>query len=161
MAVYVANLELRAGMDFYQEFYMTNPDLTPTDITGLSFSANLQKHPGAVDANSENSDPVYIKFTTEVVDATGGIYAIKLDRSASVDLDEGKYVYDVVMIDGEGRFSPASHGLVFVDKSFGFYPEEATDPDPDTDPGPDPISPPGSGGDDGGLGTDPGGTPYN
>ena len=161
MAVYVANLEMRAGCDFYQEFYLTNPDLSPMDITDVTFHGTLQKHPGAVDANSENSDPAYIKFTTEVVDATGGIYAIKLDRSSSIDLDEGKYVYDVVMVDSDSRFIPANSGLVFVDKSFAYYEEETDEPAPGDDGGgPDPISPPGSGGDDGGLGTDPGGDQY-
>ena len=160
MAVYVTNLEMKAGCDFYQEFYLTNPDLSPMDITGVSIHATLQKHPGAVDANSEFSDRVYTSFETEVIDGLAGIYAIKLSRSESIKLEEGKYVYDVVRVDDLSHFIPASSGLVFVDTSFGFVETEDDTPDPDTEPGPDPISPPGSGGDDGGPGSAPGGDEF-
>jgi hypothetical protein len=89
-----------------------------------------------------------------VVDATNGIYSIKLPRNKSVLLEEGKYVYDITVIDDEGKMSPANSGLVFVNNGFG-YVEEDTETDTDTDPGPDPPSPPGSGGDDGGIGSIP------
>lgn len=142
MAVYVTNLELTTGCDFYQEFYLTNPDLSPMDISGCSFQAALQKHPGAVDANSENSDRVANKLTTNVVDASNGIYAVTFPAKENNALEEGKYVYQVIMLDENGRFSPVADGLVFVEKGFGviFDQENIIDGGtPGTQPSPDEL----------------------
>ena len=154
------NLQLQTGADFYQEFYLRNDDMSPIDLTGITFHGTMQKHSRSVDANSEHSDRVYTKFGTQIVDAANGTYAITLGRADTVNLEEGKYVYDIMMIDAQSHFTPVASGLMFIDAGFGYVEEESTDPDPDTDPGPDPPSPPGSGGDDGGPGSDPGGTPY-
>ena len=113
------NLQLKTGSDFYQEFYLRNDDMSPIDLTGISFYATLQKHSRSVDANSVNSNRVYTKFNTQIVDASSGTYAITLGRTQSDTLQEGKYVYDVTMIDPQGHFTPVNSGLVFVDKGFG------------------------------------------
>ena len=151
---YQVNLHILSGMDFFQEFSVTNADFSPMDLTGLNFHGVIQKHSNAIDVTSVAKSRVYVQFDTEVIDATNGIYSIKLPRNKSVLLEEGKYVYDITVIDDEGKMSPANSGLVFVNNGFG-YVEEDTETDTDTDPGPDPPSPPGSGGDDGGIGSIP------
>lgn len=120
MAVYVSNLELQTGCDFYQEFSLTNPDFSPVDLTGCFFHGAFQKHPTALDANSADSARVTNKLTTQVLDATNGLYCIKFGASQSSNIKEGKYVYQVVMVDPAGRISPAASGLLFIDKGFGF-----------------------------------------
>ena len=150
---YQVNLHILSGMDFFQEFLLTDADFTPMDLTGLTFHGTIQKHSNAVDVTSVSQSRVYVKFDTEVVDASTGVYTIKLPRNKSILLEEGKYVYDITAIDDEGKMSPANSGLVFVNNGFGFVEEDDTDTDTDTDPGPDPPSPPGSGGDDGGSGS--------
>ena len=142
MAVFVTHLELQTGCDFYQEFYLTNPDLSPMDITNCSFHAALQKHPGAIDANSENSDRVTNKLTTNVVDATNGIYAVTFPAKDNNHLEEGKYVYQVMMLDPNGHFSPVADGLVFVQKGFGVIYDQENIIDggqPDTLPSPNEL----------------------
>ena len=149
------NLQMLAGCDFFQDFYLTNPDFSPMDLTGLTFHASMQKHANEKDVVSKNGDRVTTELETEMINATEGVYRMKIGRAASVNLEEGKYVYDVVMVDGDGNFSPANSGLIFVDTSFGYVEKEDDTPDPDDNPGPDPINPPGSGGDDGGEGSAP------
>ena len=118
------NLQLQTGADFYQEFYLRNDDMSPIDLTGISLFATLQKHSRSVDANSVNSDRVYTRFKTEIVDAPGGTYAITLGRGESNKLREGKYVYDITMIDPQGQFTPVASGLMFVDVGFGIIYED-------------------------------------
>ena len=84
-----------------------------------------------------------------------------MDAVKTDELEEGKYVYSVIIEYPDGNLVEATSGLVFVKNAFGIIRnDEDTTPDPDPNPGPEPIDPPGSGGDDGGPGSDPGGTPF-
>lgn len=116
---YQVNLNISAGMDFFQEFSLTNADFSPMDLTGLSFHGTIQKHSKAIDVTSSSKKRVYAKFETEIIDASRGIYSIKLPSSKSQNLEEGKYVYDVTISDASGKLSPANSGLIFVDNGLG------------------------------------------
>ena len=116
------NINISAGVDFQQEFAIANPDFTPVDITGYQFLAKLAKHPTAVDATVSTSGvPVYdfISFDTSIVDAQKGTYAITMTADKTSLLEEGKYLYNVVIVNTSGEKSPAVSGLVFVDVAFG------------------------------------------
>ncbi|MEL0332149.1 MAG: hypothetical protein VW982_08045 [Candidatus Poseidoniales archaeon] len=116
-AQYQVNLSIQAGTDFGQVFYLANPDKSSMDITGCSFSAVLQKHHGAYDATLTTSEEVvykYIKFNTHVVDGVGGAYQITLDSSQTKLLEEGKYMFNVVMTDINGQKNEVVSGLAFV-----------------------------------------------
>ena len=116
------NINISAGADFTQEFVITNPDASPVDLTGSSFEAALAKHPTAIDAAvSTSGTPVYkfVKFTTNVVDALKGTYSLTLSTSQTSKLEEGKYVYNVVMVDVNGNKSNVMAGLAFVNVAFG------------------------------------------
>lgn len=119
MAVINSNLELVTGCDFYQEFTVANPDFSPIDITDYMFHGAVEKHPGAIDANSADSERVTNKLTAEIVDASRGTYCIKFPAASSLKLEEGKYVYQVLMVDPAGTTSPVISGLMFVNKGFG------------------------------------------
>ena len=165
MGLYNVNLQISAGTDFYQEFFLTEVDLSPLDVTDMLFSSSIKKHASAVlaDTSSKNDTrELSVAFETGVVDGPAGVYYIRLKNSESYKLEEGKYVYSTVMTNPEGEITEVNSGLVFVDVAFGMITEEEDTEEPDPiDPGPDPIDPPGSGGGDGGEGTaPPGGTPY-
>tara|TARA_A100001015_G_scaffold29806_1_gene33220 strand:- start:7277 stop:7657 length:381 start_codon:yes stop_codon:yes gene_type:complete len=116
------NISISAGADFQQEFVVTNPDFTPIDITGFTFLAKLAKHPTAIDAAVSTSGvPVYdfVSFDTSVVDGKAGKYAITMGAAKTSLLEEGKYLYNVVLVNNNGEKSPAVNGLVFVDVAFG------------------------------------------
>jgi len=116
------NINISAGANFTQEFVIQNPDASPVDLTGSTFFANLAKHPTAIDAAvSTSGTPVYkyVTFTTNLVDPLKGIYSIALSTNQTSKLEEGKYVYNVVLQDVNGDKTSVMSGLAFVDVAFG------------------------------------------
>ena len=121
-AGFQVNINISAGVDFTQEFTVNNPDFTPVDITGYKFYAKLAKHPTAIDAVvSTSGEPVYkyVSFDTSIVDGKLGIYSITMLSPKTSLLEEGKYLYNVVIENTSGEKSPAVGGLAFVDVAFG------------------------------------------
>ena len=121
-APFSVNLVIGAGIDFNQQFTLTNADKSPIDITGYTFYGNLSKTERAINAVlSTSTDPVYVRtpFTTTIVNGTGGVYSISLTADQTRALQLGKYVYDVVMRDLNGELLQAVSGLAFVDVAFG------------------------------------------
>ena len=43
-AAYQVNIKISAGVQFTQEYTLTNPDRTPMNLTGCKFRANIAKH---------------------------------------------------------------------------------------------------------------------
>ena len=121
-AQFQVNITIAAGADFTQEYTVTSPDNLPVDITGYKFSANLAKHPTAIDAAvSTSGSPVYkyIPFSTNVVSGADGLYSLTMLSNETSKLQEGKYVYNVVMTDLDGEKSNLIGGVAFVDVAFG------------------------------------------
>ena len=121
-APFQVNLTISAGVGFKQDFTITNPDMTPIDITGFKFLGNLAKHPTAIDAvTSTSGTPVYnyVSFDTDIENGPLGVYSIAMDAAKTSLLPEGKYVYSVVMVNNSGEKSPAVSGIAFVDVAFG------------------------------------------
>ena len=118
---YQVNIQVTAGCDFRQEFTLTNPDLTPMDITGGTFLGGMSKHAVSINADKSTTEtPVYniVPFTTSVVDGQGGVYSIAMTAAETQKLREGKYVYNVVLEDVNGFKSEVITALVFVQKGF-------------------------------------------
>ena len=118
---YHVNIQVTAGCDFRQEFTLTNPDLTPKVITGATFKGGMSKHAVSLNAvESTSAEPVYniVPFTTSVVSGEGGVYSIGLTAAQTQVLEEGKYVYNVVLVDVNGFTTEVISGLVFVEKGF-------------------------------------------
>ncbi len=119
---YPVNIEIAAGVDFSKVFYMKNADLSPTDLTGYTFSARLAKHAGALNAVSSTSDaPVwqYIPFIVTITDTTNGVYTLSLPAETTAKLKEGKYVYNITSQPSGGDFANNVSGLIFVSVAFG------------------------------------------
>ena len=122
-AQYQVNLQMSAGASFQQSFSVTEPDGSVTDITGYTFYAKMAKHEGALNAlESTSTSPVWrsIPLSTSIVDAAAGEYSISLDPTVSVKLNEGKYVYSIVMEDTGLVRTEILAGLVFVDRGFAY-----------------------------------------
>ena len=118
---YQVNIQITAGCDFRQEYTLGNPDLSPKIITGATFKAGLSKHAVSINAHESTKDePVYkiIPFATSVVDGNGGVYSIGLTSEQTQKLEEGKYMYNVVMVDVNGITTEVLTGLAFVEKGF-------------------------------------------
>ena len=102
------------------------------DITGFSFTAMMAKHECAVNAVTSTSDtPIYkyIPFEVIVIDGTGGVYRIGMESTQTANLEEGKYVYNVTMVDAQGLTRDVVGGLAFVSKSFSSVPTASLDPE--------------------------------
>ena len=127
---YQVNIVIQAGVDFVQEFYLTNPDRSPKNITGFKFASNMSKHTGSIDATrTTSSKKVHriVPFRTRVVNGKKGIFSISLPSSDTKRLKEGKYVYSAVMRDKEGTTSEAVSGLCFVEIAHGVINENSND----------------------------------
>jgi hypothetical protein len=127
MQAFQVNINISAGLSFRQEFVLANPDKSPVNLTGASFTGALSKYERAMNAVlSTSDDPVYerIYFECEVVLPEQGVYCIKLTPAQTSKLMEGKYVYNVVMKNINGELIPAVSGLVFVQVAFGAPVEE-------------------------------------
>ena len=121
-APFQVNIVISAGVNFNQQFSLSQADKTPLDITGFEFYGSLSKYPRALNAvKSTATDPVYdrIDFTTTIVNGIGGIYSISLTAEQTRPLLEGKYIYNVVCRDINGEMLPTVQGLAFVDIAFG------------------------------------------
>jgi len=132
MAKFQVNIQISAGVTFSQTFTLANPDGSLMDITGFSFTAMMAKHEGAVNAVTSTSDsPMYkyIPFEAIVLDGTGGIYRIGMEANQTTILAEGKYVYNVTMVDAQGLTRDVVGGLAFVSKSFSSVPNTSLDPE--------------------------------
>ena len=120
MAAFTCNITISRGNDFSQVFFLTNPDQSPVDLTGATFSANLARHSSAQDALAEGGTVYkFIPFSTAVVEASKGSYSISLSPDQTGDLVEGKYVYSVSMMNVNGVIVETISGLAFVDSAFG------------------------------------------
>ena len=76
----------------------------------------------AIDAAASTSgSPVYkyIPFSTNVVSGADGLYSLTMLSNETSKLQEGKYVYNVVMTDLDGEKSNLIGGVAFVDVAFG------------------------------------------
>ena len=124
---YEVNIEINAGCDFYQTFFMANPDMSPTNLTGVTIYAALAKHAGALDANEEGYKSTAILFDTSIVNPSAGQYAIEMDSNKTYELEEGKYVFSVMIMTEDNHFIEATSGLAFVSTAFGLIRNQETD----------------------------------
>ena len=124
------NLQIGSGAYFHQTFLITNPDYTPVDLTDCNIFAAIAKHSRAVDATKPYDDlntDAMMSFQTGIIDAEAGKYYIELTEEDTLKLEEGKYVYNVMIEIEEHRFVEAAGGLVFVTHAFGLVRNQETD----------------------------------
>ena len=119
--LFQVNLQIGAGVPFNQQFFLKNPDGSSVNITNFNFYAAMAKHPDAINAVTTTSTSTVLKaiqFTTVIDDAVNGAYSLSLPAETTAKLEEGKYVFSVVMEDLATTKSEVISGLVFVDRGF-------------------------------------------
>ena len=122
------NLSIGAGVEFYQEFTLTLPDFTPKDLLGSLVSAAISKHGKSLDVINSQSGSLarkLIHFVTNIVDSDEGTISIYLSPAVTSQLEEGKYLYSVVVESPQSYKIEAVSGIVFVDEAFGDAQPEA------------------------------------
>ena len=103
MAVYVNNITVNTGENFYRDFYLDNIDGTPLDLTGYTGKSEVRKHPESVGAATT--------FTLSFVDRTNGQFRLSLDRYVTEKIKPGRYVYDVMFTDSSNKKSIVVEGM--------------------------------------------------
>ena len=103
MAVYVNNITVDTGSNFYRDFYLDNIDGTPLDLTGYTGKSEVRKHPDSVGAATT--------FTLSFVDRTNGRFRLSLDRYVTEKIKPGRYVYDVMFTDSSNKKSIVVEGM--------------------------------------------------
>lgn len=125
---YQSNFALSAGCDFSRNFYVTNPDTSPVDLTGATVIGYLAKHPKAIYVTDSTSDHIfynYIPFDCIIEDGVNGVFSLNLTKQETILLEEGKYSYSVSIIDVNGtNIGEVFSGIIFVD--WGMNPEFGT-----------------------------------
>ena len=106
MAVYVNNITVNTGENFYRDFYLDNIDGTPLDLTGYTGKSEVRKHPDSVGAATT--------FTLSFVDRTNGQFRLSLDRYVTEKIKPGRYVYDVKLTTSGGTVTKAVEGAALV-----------------------------------------------
>ena len=120
MSPFPINITISRGNNYSQVFFVKNPDQTPVNLTGATFSANLAKYSMSRDALAEGTTSYkFISFDTSVVDEGKGSYSISLTPEQTGGLEEGKYVYSVSMMKSDGSITETISGLAFVDNALG------------------------------------------
>ena len=97
MAVYVNNITVDTGTNFYREFYLDSVDGTPLDLTGYTAKSEVRKHPESVGAATT--------FSVSFVDRTNGLIRLSLSKKETTAIKPGRYVYDVMFTEGQGPSS--------------------------------------------------------
>lgn len=106
MAIYVANLSVNQGANFYQTFNLSNSiGDSSFDLTGYSIDARMKKHAAAVGFTS---------FTSTVENTSNGTISLSLTSAQTAALKPGRYVYDIVITSSGGFKSRAIEGNVLV-----------------------------------------------
>ena len=106
MAVYVSNLTVNTGTTFSQIFTLESAATnSATDLTGFTANAQMRKHADAL---------TFTNFTTQIINATGGIIRVGLSTSQTAALKPGRHVYDVLITDTSGEVTRVLEGSVLV-----------------------------------------------
>ena len=103
MAVYVNNITVDTGSNFYRDFYLDNTDGTPLDLTGYSGKSEVRKHPESVGAAAT--------FTLSFVDRPNGRIRLSLDKYVTEKIKPGRYSYDVLFTDSSDKKSIVIEGM--------------------------------------------------
>jgi len=106
MAVYVANLTINQGSDFYQTFNLSNSiGDTAFDLSGFTIEAKIKKHAGSVG---------FTTFTATIENASNGTISLALNSTQTSALKAGRQVYDIIVTSSGGYKSRAIEGSVLV-----------------------------------------------
>lgn len=123
MATPQLNLTISAGTSFSQSLNISNSDNSLTDLAGATMTARISKRAGSYNAlTSTSATPVhdFVEMTTTIVNPAEGECSMSMTAAETAALEEGKYVYSVVLNDGAGNVTEILHGLVFVVPAIGF-----------------------------------------
>jgi len=106
---YGANLTIYGGADFETTFNVTDNSNTAFNLSGYSGSAAISKSV-AVGATLG----VTTSFSVGITSAAGGKIKISLGSTSTRNLDQGRYMYDVVVSSGSTLYTLVNGNVMVV-----------------------------------------------
>ena len=107
---YGANLTIYGGTDFTQTFNIKSTSNSAFNLTSYSGSGKLSKSIGiGASTGSDN----YTTFTVGITSSLGGVLQVSLTDTQTKALDQGRYMYDVLVTVGSTTY-PLVNGNVYV-----------------------------------------------
>ena len=106
---YGVNLTIYGGSDFETTFNITNNANTAFNLTGYSGSAAISKSV-AVGATLG----VTTSFSVGITSAVEGKLKISLGSTSTRSLDQGRYMYDVIVSSGSTLYTIANGNVMVV-----------------------------------------------
>ena len=92
MAVYVVNIVIEQGYNFYTNFELEDTaNNEPKTLVGYGVTAQLRK---------TYSSSISISFASSVANASNGVISISLTSTQTAALKPGRYLYDVMLQQG-------------------------------------------------------------
>ena len=107
---YGANLTIYGGTDFTQTFNVKDTSNSAFNLTSYSGSGKLSKSIG-IGASTGSGN--YTTFSVGITSALGGKLKISLTDTQTKSLDQGRYMYDVLVTIGSSTY-PLVNGNVYV-----------------------------------------------
>ena len=105
---YGANLTIYGGTDFTQTFNVKDTSNTSFNFTNYSAAGKIAKSLG-VGATTGG----FTAFTVGITSAVGGVLTVSLTDTQTKTLDQGRYMYDVLVTVGSTTY-PLVNGNVYV-----------------------------------------------
>ena len=106
MAVYSVNIVIDQGVDFTQSFTLeSSASNAPTNLTGYTGAAQLRKH---------SSSSKSYAFTLTFPDRINGVVKITMTDIQTKRIKPGRYIYDIILTDGNGLKERVVEGSVLV-----------------------------------------------
>jgi len=106
---YGVNLTIYGGADFETTFNITDNSNTAFNLSGYSGSAAISKSV-AVGATLG----VTTSFSVGITSAAGGKIKISLGSTSTRNLDQGRYMYDVVVSSGSTLYTLVNGNVMVV-----------------------------------------------
>lgn len=105
MAAVNTNLTIEQGSDYEIQLTITNDDGTPLNLTDYTASSMVRKHYGS---------SVTEAFSIDFVDRLAGEINLSMGSSITSSLNEGRYVYDIVLNSPQNFKTRVIQGNVLV-----------------------------------------------
>jgi hypothetical protein len=101
----IAYLDIDQGSDFTAEMTLEADDGTPINLFGSYVYSQFRKSFGSTIGHS---------FTTAIVDRDAGIIKLQLSGDYSSGIRPGRYLYDVELVDYDGKKTRVVEGIVTI-----------------------------------------------
>ena len=106
MAVYIANLQIDAGVDFQHGFSLGDSDTgTYLNLNNYTVTSQMRKWAGSTTS---------VSFAATVTDPDQGQLEVSLGSTQTVNIKPGRYVYDVILSDASGYKYKVVEGMILV-----------------------------------------------